>query len=257
MDLPASTTYLVVSSWNVTQVYPWKSRTQKLSEKCNCTKLWNYKKRCFVRLKNWHCCTFVKGKCGLAIVFLKDKHTECMHRHVRTDTNHEFNTILLVFASGALFSYAHFCFNQKKTGLFYSLFHILPDICLKGRDLASLFIAVPVTGTLVVKVLRMTEAIAFAKNTATTFMCLCRPWLVCIKHKHWVIMKNKPSTSTFTSGKKDVLQRYNAELIISLYLSTFYFTHQDGDKQGNEQPSLKPPLVFLHSALPTGWTWGK
>lgn len=76
-----------------------------------------------------------------------------------------------------------YCFNQKKIGLFYSLFHILPDICLKRQDLAGLFIAVPVTGTLIVKVLRMTEAIAFAKNTATTFMCLCRPWLVCIKDK--------------------------------------------------------------------------
>lgn len=73
---------------------------------------------------------------------------------------------------------------KRKLVYFTVFFHILPDICLKGRDLAGLFIAVPVTGTLVVKVLRMTEAIAFAKNTATAFMCLCRPWLVCIKHKH-------------------------------------------------------------------------
>lgn len=160
---------------------------------------------CFVRLKNCILTSLYlfKGKMWACHCFPEGQ----THRAHVPDTNHEFNTLLLVYASHALFSYVcvHLCFNQKKTGLFYSLFHILPDICLKGRDLAGLFILVPVTGTLVVIVLRMTEAIAFAKNTAITFMCLCRPWLVCIKHKHWVIKKNKPSTSTaFISGKRDV-----------------------------------------------------
>lgn len=60
--------------------------------------------------------------------------------------------------------------------VYFAVFDILPDIYLKGQGLADLFIAVPVTGTLVVKVLRMTEMIAFAKQAATSFMCLCRAW---------------------------------------------------------------------------------
>lgn len=52
--------------------------------------------------------------------------------------------------------------------------NILPDICLKRQGLAGLLAAVPVTGTLVVKVLRLTEMFAVTKHTATALMGLCR-----------------------------------------------------------------------------------
>lgn len=75
----------------------------------------------------------------------------------------------------------HFSLKWRNAVAYFVIFDVLPDICLKGQGLAGLFIAVPVTGTLVVKVLRMTEMTAFAKHAATSFMCLCRTWSICIK----------------------------------------------------------------------------
>lgn len=54
--------------------------------------------------------------------------------------------------------------------------NILPDVCLKRQSLAGLFIAVPVAGTLVIKILRLTETCTVAKHTAAAFVCLCWAW---------------------------------------------------------------------------------
>lgn len=51
---------------------------------------------------------------------------------------------------------------------------LLFDACLKGQGLPGVFAEVPFTGTLVVKVLRLTEMFALTEHTAATLMSLCR-----------------------------------------------------------------------------------
>lgn len=52
--------------------------------------------------------------------------------------------------------------------------NLLFDVCFKGQGLAGVFCEVPVTGTLVVKVLRFTEMLALTKYAAATLMSLSR-----------------------------------------------------------------------------------
>lgn len=60
--------------------------------------------------------------------------------------------------------------------LTFTVLIVLPDVGFDGGGLASVFSAMPVTGTLGIVVLRRTEALALTEHTAAALVRFSRAW---------------------------------------------------------------------------------